>query len=39
MVSGNSNTFKELLFYIFDNKLFDCTEIKGDLLINGEIQR
>lgn len=39
MVSGNSNTFKEILFYIFDNKLFDSTEIKGDLLINGEVQR
>ena len=39
VISGNSNSYKEIIFYMLDNRLFDSEQIKGDLLINGEIRR
>lgn len=36
---GNSNSFKELIFYMLENRIFDMDEIKGDIIINGEIHR
>jgi ATPase subunit of ABC transporter with duplicated ATPase domains len=39
VVSGNSNTYKEYIFYLLDNKLFDSDEIRGDVVINGEVRR
>jgi ABC-type multidrug transport system fused ATPase/permease subunit len=39
VVSGNSNSYKETIFYMLDNRLFDCESIKGDLVINGEVRR
>jgi ABC-type uncharacterized transport system YnjBCD ATPase subunit len=37
VMSGNSNTFKEIVFYMLENCIFDSDEIKGDILINGEV--
>ncbi len=35
VVSGNANSYKEIIFYMLDNRLFDSEQIRGDLLING----
>lgn len=39
VMCGNSNSFKELIFYMLENRIFDMDEIKGDIIINGEIHR
>lgn len=35
VLNGNSNSFKEMVFYMLKNKIFDRDEIIGDILING----
>ncbi len=37
VIIGNSNTYKEYIFYLLDNKLFDSDEIRGDVVINGKV--
>ena len=36
VLSGNSNSFKEMVFYMLKNKIFDRDEVRGDIIINGE---
>ena len=36
VLSGNSNSFKEMIFYMLKNKIFDTDEVRGDILINGK---
>jgi ABC-type transport system involved in cytochrome bd biosynthesis fused ATPase/permease subunit len=37
-LSGDSNSFKDIFFYLLENSIFDSEEIKGNIIINGKVE-